>query len=100
MKVTQAIESYEEYHRLNSNKNMLKNYEFLFKRFQDEFGDRKLDVVTPEEILSFFNTILLPNIRQWRIIQTRYSSKLPYSQKKSRNYFQMMNIENCGKILC
>jgi len=28
-------------------KNTLKNYEFLFTRFSDEFGDRDLDSITP-----------------------------------------------------
>ena len=53
MKVVQAIKSYQEYHRINSKKNTLKNYEFLFSRFNDEFGDRELDAITAEEILSF-----------------------------------------------
>ena len=40
MKVSKAIHSYQEYHRLNSKKNTLKNYDFLFTRFTDEFGER------------------------------------------------------------
>jgi integrase/recombinase XerD len=31
----------------------MKNYEFLFTRFKDKFGDRELESITPDEILSF-----------------------------------------------
>ncbi len=30
MKISQAIQSYQEYHRINSKKNTVKNYEFIF----------------------------------------------------------------------
>ena len=53
MKVSQAINSYQEYHRLNSKKNTLKNYDFLFTRFTDEFGERGLDTITPERFYPF-----------------------------------------------
>ena len=33
-------------------KNTIKNYEFLFSRFNDEFGKRELESITPDEILS------------------------------------------------
>ena len=32
-------------------KNTLKNYEFLFTRFSDEFSDRELESITPDEII-------------------------------------------------
>ena len=35
----------------------MKNYEFIFKQFQTEFGDRKVDSITPDEILSFLTKI-------------------------------------------
>jgi hypothetical protein len=57
MKVSKAIHSYQEYHRLNSKKNTLKNYEFLFARFSDEFSDRDLENITPDEILSFLTRL-------------------------------------------
>jgi len=40
-------------------KNTLKNYEFLFTRFSDEFSDRELESITPDEILSFLTPLLL-----------------------------------------
>jgi integrase len=35
----------------------VKNYEFVFTRFQDEFGDRLADSITPDEILSFLTKL-------------------------------------------
>jgi site-specific recombinase XerD len=53
MKLSHAIESYQKYHSFNSKKNTIKNYEFLFSRFKEEFGKRDLESITPDEILSF-----------------------------------------------
>jgi integrase len=39
----------------------VKNYEFLFARFSDEFSDRELESITPDEILSFLTKITLPD---------------------------------------
>ena len=38
-------------------KNTLKNYEFLFTRFSDEFSDRELESITPDAILSFLTRL-------------------------------------------
>ena len=35
----------------------MKNYEFIFTQFHDEFGDRLLDSTTPDEILSFLTKL-------------------------------------------
>ena len=53
MKVPQPIQSLQEYHRLNSKINALKNYEFIFTRFQDEYGDRQVDSITSYDVLWF-----------------------------------------------
>ena len=47
MKVPQAIQSFREYHRLNSKKNTLKNDEIIFTRFKDAYGDRQIDTMKP-----------------------------------------------------
>ena len=57
MRVSKSIHSYQEYHRLNSKKNTLKNYEFLFARFSNEFSDRDLENITLDEILSFLTRL-------------------------------------------
>ena len=38
-------------------KNTLKNYAFIFSQFEVEFGDREVDTITPEEILSFLTKL-------------------------------------------
>src|SRR6056300_519334 len=35
----------------------MKNYEFLFTRFDDAFGPRELESITPDEILSFLTKL-------------------------------------------
>ena len=53
-------------------KNTVKNYEFIFNQFQAEFGDRGVDTITPEEILSFL-TKLTDGTKQ-TTKRNRYSS--------------------------
>jgi hypothetical protein len=48
MKLSHAIESYQKYQSFNSKKNTIKNYDFLFTRFNDEFGKRELEFITPK----------------------------------------------------
>jgi site-specific recombinase XerD len=50
----------------------VKNYEFIFNQFQAEFGDRGVDTITPEEILSFL-TKLTDGTKQ-TTKRNRYSS--------------------------
>jgi integrase len=53
-------------------KNTVKNYEFIFTQFQGEFGDRLVDSITPDEILSFL-TKLTDGTKQ-TTKRNRYSS--------------------------
>ena len=50
----------------------MKNYKFIFTQFQDEFGDRLADVITPDDILSFL-TKLTDGTKQ-STKRNRYSS--------------------------
>ena len=50
----------------------MKNYEFVFTQFQDEFGDMLADFITPDEILSFL-TKLTDGTKQ-TTKRNRYSS--------------------------
>ena len=50
----------------------MKNYEFVFNQFKDEFGERLIDSVTPDEILSFL-TKLTDGTKQ-STKRNRYSS--------------------------
>jgi hypothetical protein len=54
MKMSQTIQSYKDYHRINSKKNRVKNYEFIFTQFQDEFGDRFADSIIGRYIFVSF----------------------------------------------
>jgi integrase len=50
----------------------VKNYEFIFNQFQAEFGDRGVDTITPEEILSFLTRLTEGNKQTTK--RNRYSS--------------------------
>jgi site-specific recombinase XerD len=56
MKLSQAVQSFQEYHRLNSKKNTLKNYEFLFTRFLEADSDRQIDSISSDDVLSFLTS--------------------------------------------
>ena len=71
MKLSHAIESYQKYHSFNSKKNMIKNYNFLFARFNNEFGKRDLKSITPDEILSFLTRLTEGNSQTTK--RNRYS---------------------------
>ena len=60
MKVSQAIQSFREYHRMNSKKNTLKNYELIFTRSQEAYGDRQIDSITFDDVLSFLTGLSTP----------------------------------------
>ena len=53
MKVSQAARCFLDYHRVNSKKNTLRNYEYILAGFSAQFGDREGEPITSEEILSF-----------------------------------------------
>jgi integrase/recombinase XerD len=57
MDVSQAAQSYREYHRLNSKKNTLKNYDFVFSRFNERYGNQSVESVSPDDILKFLTSI-------------------------------------------
>ena len=50
----------------------MKNYEYLFSHFSDEFSDRELESITPDEILSFLTKITDGNKQTTK--RNRYSS--------------------------
>jgi integrase len=57
MKVSQAIAGYMEYHLANSKKNTTRNYEYALRRFSDQFAERELGSILPDEILLFLTQI-------------------------------------------
>ena len=53
MKVSQASKCFLDFHRTNSKKTTLKNYELILSRFCDQFGERDMVSITQETVLSF-----------------------------------------------
>ncbi len=63
MKVSQATKYCLDYHAQNSKKNTAVNYQVFLARFNEQFGERELQTITSEEILTFL-TQLSENTRQ------------------------------------
>ena len=42
MKLSQAGNCFLEYHKLNSKKNTVRNYELVLSKFCDKFGEREI----------------------------------------------------------
>ena len=59
MQVLKAIEIWLEYRRSHSRDNTLKAYHMVLSNFNREFGERDVQDITSDEILSFLNRILL-----------------------------------------
>ena len=57
MKVSQAVQSFREFHRLNSKKNALKNYEFIFTQFHEAFSDRQIESISTDDVLAFLTNL-------------------------------------------
>ena len=53
MKLSDAKRLFFEYQAMNSKKNTLRNYELLIGRFCSATGDRELETLTTDEVLSF-----------------------------------------------
>jgi len=53
MKVSQGIHYWLEYHKLHSKKSTLKTYQSILSKLTVQFGERDLNSLTSEEVLSF-----------------------------------------------
>ena len=53
MKISEAIKVFLNYHRLNSKKNTMRNYELPILSFCEQHGDKDLESITTEIMLSF-----------------------------------------------
>jgi len=63
MRVSEASRCFLDYHKINSKTNTVRNYEFVFTRFCNQFGDRELESLTNEDILTFL-TLLTEGTKQ------------------------------------
>jgi len=57
MRVSGAIKCFSDYHRMNSKTNTIRNYELILSRFCSQFGEREVESITNEEILTFLTKL-------------------------------------------
>ena len=57
MKVKEVVDYCLDYHRANSKKNTVMNYEFVLCKFAALFGEKALNSISTEEIFSFLSEI-------------------------------------------
>ena len=61
MKVSETTQFYLPYQKANAKSNSLKNYKYVLCKFNDSFGERKIDTITTEEIISFLTRLTKNN---------------------------------------
>ena len=71
MNFSQAVKCCLEYHQVNSKKNTVRSYETIISKICQAFGQRNIDAITTDEVLSFMNR--LTNGRKQQIKKTRFS---------------------------
>ena len=71
MKVSKAIKICLDYHRNHSKPNTVRSYEAILKKFDLTFGNKELEVISSEDILTFLDKITDGTKQQTR--RTRYS---------------------------
>jgi len=57
MRVSQGVEYCLEYHRANSRENTRRSLEFVLSRFNKEFGDREMNSISSDEVLTFLTEL-------------------------------------------
>ncbi len=57
MRVFEAVRIWLEYHKANSREKTLRTYRTTLSKFRDEFGERNLEDLTSEEVLSFLGRV-------------------------------------------
>ena len=90
MKVSKAIKICLDYHRNHSKPNTLKSYEAILTKFGLIFGDKDLEEISSEDILTFLDKITAGTKQQTK--RTRYSHLAAFFN------FIINNIEDEYKI--
>ena len=72
MKVSEATHFYLHYQKTNSKDNSLKNYKYVLRKFNDSFGEREIETITTEEIISFLTDLNANNKQNTK--RSRYST--------------------------
>jgi hypothetical protein len=55
--ISQCVTNFYNYQKMNVKKNMLRNYEFILRKFQDHFTDIELSSITSDGVLAFMSTV-------------------------------------------
>jgi integrase/recombinase XerD len=92
MQVFEAVKIWLEYHKSNSREKTLRTYRTILSKFGDEFGERSLEDLTSEEILSFLGR-LTDGAKQ----QTK---RIRYSQLSALFNFIRNNIDHDFRNPC
>lgn len=71
MQVSQALTIWLEYHKSNSKRNTFRAYQTVLSIFSRDFGEKNLNELASEEILSFLNRMTEGKRQQTK--RTRYS---------------------------
>jgi integrase/recombinase XerD len=71
MQVSKAMTIWLEYHKSHSRDKTLKSYQVVLSNFSREFGERDVQEITSDEILSFLNRVTEGTKQQTK--RTRYS---------------------------
>jgi len=53
MNISKGVNYCLEYHKSNSKETTVRSWEFVLLRFENQFGDRELDSISSDEVLSF-----------------------------------------------
>ena len=72
MKISEAVQFYLQYKKANAKGNSLKNYRYILQKFENSFGEREIDTITTEEIISFLTGLTQNNKQNTK--RSRYSS--------------------------
>jgi len=85
MKVTKAAKIWIDYHKAHSKKNTLRSYQSVIDRFCQDFGERQIQQVTPDDVLSFLNSFANGN--------KPYTKRVRYSHLAAFFNFFRNNID-------
>ena len=61
MQVAKAVEMYLEHHRSNSKSCTYLNYAFVLRSFSKCYGEKVIDSISTEEVITFLNHLTVKN---------------------------------------
>jgi len=61
MQVAKAVEMYLEHHKSNSKSCTYLNYAFVLRSFSKCYGEKEIDSISTEEVITFLNHLTVKN---------------------------------------